>query len=427
VHRSTTPLGVFGHESGMAPDGRTFYSASPGSETIVALDISNPSLPRPLWSGEYDSHGLSIRGDGNRAYVAGINSGLIILDTSQVQARVPNPVVHEVARLKWKSMSIPQNAIPITIGGHPYAVEIDEFGTQSQVGAGRIIDIADETKPRVVSNLRLEVHEPANFAAQDDDPGARNSLGGYAGHYCNVPKRTDPGIVACSMILSGLRVFDIRDPNNPREIAYYNSPLASRAIPENAFPGESNWAMASPSFVPERREIWYSDGYNGFFAVRVAEGVWPFGGSSNCLARRSPIGRRNIGRIRLGRTRGQLNRVRVKPVRRARRSYRYCVKGRSGRVTAVFSRRSAGGRVRLVTTTGRRHGNRRVRVGSRASRFRRAYPRRHRIGRGLYRANPRSPRLWGIRRGRVRFIAVADRRLFRNRTALRRYLRRAGL
>jgi len=79
--------------------------------------------------------------------VAGINSGQIILDTSEVQARVPNPTVREVSRLQWDSMSVPQNAIPVTIGGHPYTVQIDEFGTQQEVGAGRIIDIGDEAHP----------------------------------------------------------------------------------------------------------------------------------------------------------------------------------------------------------------------------------------------------------------------------------------
>jgi len=38
-----------------------------------------------------------------------------------------------------------------------------------------------------------------------------------------------------------------------------------------------------------------------------------------------------------------------------------------------------------------------------------------------------SPRLFGIRRGRVRYIAVANRRLLRKPAALRRALRRAGL
>jgi hypothetical protein len=275
VLRASAPTGILGHESGMAPDGRTFYSASPGSETLVAVDISNPSTPVPLWVGPYDSHGLSISNDGNRAYVAGTGSGLIILDTSEIQARVANPQVREITRLTWKSMSIPQNAIPVTIDGHPYVVEIDEFGAQSEVGAGRIIDISDETNPRVVSNLRLAVHQPENFAAQADDPQAQLPLQGYAGHYCNVPSRVDPGIVACSMILSGLRVFDIRDPLNPREIAYFNAPIGSRVTP--GFEA-SNWAMSSPSFVSERGEIWYSDGFQGFFAVRLtnqASEAWP--------------------------------------------------------------------------------------------------------------------------------------------------------
>jgi hypothetical protein len=153
----------------------------------------------------------------------------------------------------------------------------------------------------------------------------------------------------------------------------------------------------------------------------------PSASARRCLARRSPIGPRNIGRVRLRHTRRRLLRLRVKPVRRTRRSYRYCVKRSSGRVAAVFSSRSRRARVRLVTTTARGHGNRGVRARSKAARFRRAYPNRRRIGGGLYRAGPRSRRVFGVRRGRVRFIAVADRRLLRSRRALRRYVRLAGL
>jgi hypothetical protein len=423
--RSTTPLGVLGHESGLSPDGKTFYSASPAGQTLVAVDISNPSLPRPLWFGHYDSHGLSISADGNRAYVAGINSGLIILDTSQVQSRAVNPTVTEVARLQWRSMSIPQNAIPVRIKGHPYLVEIDEFGGQSQVGAGRIIDIGDEGHPRVVSNLRLEVHQKENFAAQADDNGAQNPVQGYAGHYCNVPTRVDPPIVACSMILSGLRVFDIRDPEHPREIAYFNAPVTPRIIPPGGVnPPPSNWAMSSPAFVPGRDEIWYSDGLSGFYAVRLTNSAAQIAGGGSpvqrrCLARRAPIGPRNIGRVRLGLTRAQL-RARVQPTRTTRRTFRYCVKRSTRGVTAVFSRH----RVALVVTRARAHGNRGVRPGSPARLLRRAYPRRVRVARGLYRANPRSRRLIGVRRARVRFFAVASSRLLRHPGVLSRELQR---
>jgi hypothetical protein len=428
VLRSSTPMGFLGHESGLSPDGHTFYSASPSSKTIVAVDISNPALPVPLWFGNYDSHGLSISDAGNRAYIAGTGSGLTILDTTEIQSRIPNPDVPVVARLQWKSMSIPQNAIPITINDHPYLVEIDEFGGGSEVGAGRIIDIADERSPRVVSNLRLEVHQPENFPAQANDNGAQNPVQGYAGHYCNVPTRVDPQIVACSMILSGLRVFDIRDPEQPREIAYFNAPVSQRTIPGiGIIPDPSNWAMSSPSFVPERGEIWYSDGLSGFYAVRLTNGAQALAQPRprrRCLARRSPIGPRNIGRVRIGYTRRRLAQVPVQRVRRTRRSQSYCVKRSSGRVTAVFSKR---GRVVLVVTTARAHGNRGVRPGGSGRAVRRAYSRRATVSRGLYRANRRSPRLIGVRNGRVRFIAVAHRSLLRNKRALRRHLRLAGL
>jgi hypothetical protein len=149
--------------------------------------------------------------------------------------------------------------------------------------------------------------------------------------------------------------------------------------------------------------------------------------STGCLSRRSSIGPRNIGRIRLGRTRIRLQRLRVQPRRRTRRTFRYCVKRSRGRVVAVFSSRSRRGRARLVTSTARYHRMRRVGSGSTARRLARAFPHRVRIARGLYRARPGSRRLFGIRRGRVRFVAVADRRVIASPKALRRYLRLAGL
>ncbi|MDP3858366.1 MAG: hypothetical protein Q8Q73_11475 [Stagnimonas sp.] len=283
VLKATAPLAVLGHESGMSPDGYTLYSASPGTPTLTPIDISNPALPRPLTVIPISSHGLGISDDGNRAYVAGVglkqldnlgiptDRGLVILDVSEVQARARNPRVREVARLHWDGISTPQAVIPVTIKGHPYLVEIDEFGAQSRVGAARIIDIGDETRPKIISDLRLEVHQPEHFAEQAADPGAGSTtLAGYAGHYCSVPRRQDPGIVACSMILSGLRVFDIRDPYRPREVAYFNAPVIERLITQ---PG--NWAMSSPAFAPERREIWYTDANSGFYVLRLSPDAWP--------------------------------------------------------------------------------------------------------------------------------------------------------
>jgi len=292
VLQSSSPLGLLGHEGNFAPDGNTFYVSSTVGHTLTAVDVSNPVVPRILWTTlNYIVHGMNISDDGNRMYFADLGgssfgalkppgpatSGLTILDTTQVQQRATGvPQVPEITHLTWPTVSIPQNAIPVTIAGHKYLVEFDEFARNlgsydpsGPVGAGRIIDIADDHNPTVISNLRLEVNTPKERAGpQQNDSGATSGLQGYAAHYCAVPQRTDPGIVACSFIMSGLRVFDIRDPYHPREIAYFNHPVEGSA--------DSAFAMSAPAFVPERGEIWYADGNNGFFAVRVTNGVWPF-------------------------------------------------------------------------------------------------------------------------------------------------------
>ncbi|HZT64887.1 MAG TPA: hypothetical protein VFA11_03775 [Acidimicrobiales bacterium] len=287
---SSLPVGVLGHEGTFSPDGRTFWVSSAGGGTLTAVDVTVPQAPKILWTERgIDPHGLNVSDDGNTLYIAdlgnnGTTPGLTVLDVSQIQRRVSAPQVRQISHITWPSVSIPQVPLPVTIGGHRYLVEIDEFATDggngggpatdpnAQVGAARIIDIADPAHPHVISNIRLEVNQPANRAAILGDPGANNSLQGYAGHYCAVPQRNDPGIVACSFILSGLRIFDIRDPYHPREIAYFNAPVHPSST---GGPG-SNYAMSAPAFDPAHSQIWYSDGNDGFYAVRVVNGVWPF-------------------------------------------------------------------------------------------------------------------------------------------------------
>ncbi len=273
-------LARFGHESGFAPDGNTFYATGTAVQSIAAIDVTDPKNPHDIWQGNVVSHGMSLSDDGNRGYIADPTGGqMAILDTSEVQARKPNPQVREISRLTWTSASIPQNAIPFTKNGKPYVLEFDEYtaatlgsGSNDEVGAARIIDIADEKRPRVISNMRLQVNQPTDHKAASGDPGAFSPVQGYAAHYCNIPTRVDPQVVACSFITSGLRVFDISDVTKPKEIAYYVAPTVPRT--ENGFMA-SSYAMSQPSFAADRREIWYTDGASGFNAVRVAEDVWP--------------------------------------------------------------------------------------------------------------------------------------------------------
>jgi hypothetical protein len=203
------------------------------------------------------------------------------VDVSEIQDRVANPQVRVLSDLTWPELSIPQVSQPFTRNGRELLLEVDEYAnydftrldqSAAPVGAARIIDVTRPREPFVVSDLRLQVHQPqARQGAQQQDPGAALPVQGYAGHYCSVPRRRDPKVVACSMILSGLRVFDIRDLRNPVEAAYFNQPLAAPRLDNPT--AEGAFAMSQPAWDVKRRSIWYSDGNTGFYDVRLTNGV----------------------------------------------------------------------------------------------------------------------------------------------------------
>lgn len=293
---SSTPSALLGHESGFTPDGRTFWAAST-SGTLVAIDLSDPRAPKPIMvKTGFGYHGLRFSADGDTMYAANIGTsdlgsadlmggtGLDILDVSAVHDRVPGAEPTVLSRLTWPEASIPQSADPFTQDGHDYVLEMDEFvdlfsaegftaGANSPVGAGRIINVDDPRHPFVVSHLRLEVHQAdVHGGEQSNDPGASSPVQGYAGHYCSVPKRTNPRIAGCSMIASGLRLFDISDVNHPREVAYFNKPVrpGSRLrVPEAA----GGYAMSAPAWDKKRGSVWYTDGNSGFYNVKLTNGV----------------------------------------------------------------------------------------------------------------------------------------------------------
>ena len=285
---SSTPVGILGHESGFSPDGRTYYASSLLADTITAVDLSNPRLPRTLttFAGGW-SHGVRTSPDGNLLYVADMgypdadsytSGGLKIYDVSEINQRKPFPRAKLLSTFSWPDVAIPQVPEPMEIDGRHYLLMVDEFTelassaffsyrAASHPAVARIIDVEDPTKPKQVSAMRLEVHLEKNRAgAQKDDPGAQSPIGGYASHYCGLPRYKDPRLVACAYIGTGLRVFDITDPAAPREVAYYNKPAPT-----------GGYAMAKPAFDRARHQVWFSDFDAGFFAVRLTNGVWPKG------------------------------------------------------------------------------------------------------------------------------------------------------
>ncbi len=237
------PLPITAHEAGFSPDGKTYWST--GTEGVVsAVDLTDPSQPRVVWQSwiGISAHGFGISPDGNRMYVSNNFGGVTVLDTSAVQRRDPNPRVPQVSQLSWTDGWATQHSIPVTYDGHPYLFTVNEGGS----GGVKLIDIEDDTKPGVVNSVKLEINLPENIDSQIGS-GMGGSAFSYESHYCAADRPTNPTALACGWISSGIRVFDVSDPFDVREIAYYNPPAMTDRNLERV---NSPHALASVLGVP---------------------------------------------------------------------------------------------------------------------------------------------------------------------------------
>ncbi len=147
-----------------------------------------------------------------------------------------------------------------------------------------------------------------------------------------------------------------------------------------------------------------------------------------CRGDRATFLRRGLGQVRLGDDAPAVLRRAGQPAEREGRVFRYCVqrrgKARRGRVSAVFDE---AGRVGLVVSTAPGHRSKGLGAGARGSRVRGDVGRAFGSSLRVRAAGGGARYVYGLRKGRVRFVAVASRTVARTPATLRAALREAGL
>ncbi len=286
---------------GWAPDGKTYYVGQNNrgvGGTLPVVDVTDPSNPKLLltwkFTGNGRPHDVNLNASGTRLYAgqAGVfgntassigPDGLVILDVSDIQARRPDPQIRVLGTLFWDDQGQVEQMFPFTRNGRQYVVSTDESGGAggagglkaacdrgaSPYGYPQIVDVTDETKPKLVSKLRLEVNDPARCRALLTDPP--DTGGGspvYNAERCNAD-----------------RANNIRDLSRPREIAYFKPPAVRKAF----LPGSGSWTQAVdrtydkisgfarfkkvPANGTRGREmqIWFVSDGNGLQVVRFSD------------------------------------------------------------------------------------------------------------------------------------------------------------
>jgi hypothetical protein len=311
--------GSQGHMGNFAPDGLTYYlgqSFRGIGGFMYIVDLADPSnlkqLPTWQFLGDGRPHGVWLNEAGTRLYAGQPGQfgqtpsqssfgpdGLVILDVSDYQFRLPSPEVRIVSKLFWEDQGQAEEMYPFRKNGRHYIVSSDESGGQSGVGGlpaacargaspygyPNIIDITDERNPKIVAKLMLEVNEHHNCELfLNEPPLVGGGLLDYSNERCVADRANDPTMLACTYRNAGLRVFDIRDLFRPKEIAYYKPPAMRTAF----LPGSGSWGpgidrtvdrMAGyprwvkvPANEKHGRELhlWIVSDDNGFQVVRFA-------------------------------------------------------------------------------------------------------------------------------------------------------------
>jgi hypothetical protein len=155
----------------------------------------------------YALHHPLIRGD--RAYCGYWDAGLIILDIADKHA----PKL--VSQLEFGADVSTATHTALPVPGRDVLVVTDEQlandcnGMQTRV---RVVDIADETKPSVLSELPVP---EGDFCARGGRFGPHNV------HEMRPGSLSNSNEIYVTWFNAGLRVVDISDATRPREIAYF--------------------------------------------------------------------------------------------------------------------------------------------------------------------------------------------------------------
>lgn len=248
------------------------------------IDIDDPANPTEVsrwWvPGQWEDGGESgappftmLHGGayvvGDRAYLPYGAAGFVILDISDITAprlmsRLPfappfNPFVgvHSAVPLPGRDLVVVNSE----------AIKEDCNEPLNFTG---LVDIADETAPRLISLFPLPVPPPdsgfRNFAEVGGRFGPHNQ---HQHQYQDVLLESDR-LVFMTYFNAGLRIFDTADPQLPVEVGYFvppppterRGPLPSKLI-----------AQSEDVVVDARGNIYMSDKNHGVYILRAADNL----------------------------------------------------------------------------------------------------------------------------------------------------------
>jgi hypothetical protein len=284
------------HTLTLSPNGKHLYATRiepfTGKGGIDVVDISDMAHPRYVGkfaatrpdgsSYEFAAHEISISPDEKRIYAGVISSsggdlnkdikifppnreglgpnagGVYIFDNSDLALGKANPKMRLIGTAEhggWHSV------MQANIAGVPHLVAGGEL-LACPGSWPKIVNIADERRPRIEGEIRLAMNRPENCpamsAAEKASGGIVPDIGTATIHFNDVDSATDTRLALINFLWAGLRIFDIRNPSSPAEVAYFK-------------PGDG--CGGHVRYVPKTGDIWLACAASGFWVLQLTPEV----------------------------------------------------------------------------------------------------------------------------------------------------------
>jgi hypothetical protein len=269
-------------------DGGNLVHAAAGAPGLTGkiyriVDIADPGKPREvgrfflpeqenaaaMGGLKFSCHGPA-HIENQRAYLSYGDGGAIILDVSDLA----QPLM--ISQLAFRGITATQGIHTfLPLPRRQIALVNDEAirenGDEALNLAG-IVDISDETRPRMISLFPLPEPPPEcgfkNFYQKGGRFGPHNHH--HANHQQCLENRDD--VVYLTYFNAGLRVYDIRDARQPKEIAYFVPADPKTRI---GLKPTQLVAQSEDVIVDRRGWIYLSDKNHGIHILKLKQ-VWPY-------------------------------------------------------------------------------------------------------------------------------------------------------